>query len=232
MFQYTFYYNAFLMGSLSILFHHILKKVGAETQLFEKFSVNMMRSLICGTIAHEAYKKYNYIWLDKCLDNYKIVNSFEDYHSMFLSYFVFDTIILWYQVYVKIEKKIRLDLLLHHFLAITALIIIDNKKMYGMSLMIGLSEGMSLVSGPKLLSMHYGYKYLTNAFIIYRLLYLIFVRILFIWPSLIYFYYTITSKCDKYKGDNNMFLVIGLVMTIFHAEINWLHSGRKELARI
>jgi len=232
MFLYTFYYNAFLMGSLTIMFHHFLKKMGAETQLFEKFSVNMMRSLICGTIAHEAYKKYHYIWLDKCLDNNKIVNNFKEYHSMFLSYFIFDTIILWYQVYLKIEKKIRLDLLFHHLLAITALIIIDNKKIYGISLMIGLSEGMSLVSGPKLLSMHYGYKSLTNIFITFRLLYLIFVRILFIWPSLIYFYHTITIKCDKYKDDRNILLVIFLVLVIFHAEINWLHSGRKELARI
>jgi hypothetical protein len=151
---------------------------------------------------------------------------------MFLTYFIFDTVLLWYQVYLKIEKKIRMDLLLHHLLAITALIIIENKGLYSISLMIGLSEGMSLVTGPKLISMHLGYKKITNAFIIFRLLYLIFIRMLFIWPSLIYFYHKVTTSCDKFKNDRNMFLVISLVLIILHAEINWLHSGRKELARI
>jgi hypothetical protein len=104
--------------------------------------------------------------------------------------------------------------------------------MYSISLLIGLSEGMSLVTGPKLLSMHFGNKYLTNIFIIYRLFYLIFIRMLFIWPSLIYFYNNITLNCEKYKNDRNIYLVISLVGLIFHAEISWLHNGRKELARI
>jgi len=229
---YTFYYNAFLMGSMTLLFHHILRKFNVETQLFEKFSVNMMRSLVCGTIAHEAYINYKYIWLDKCLDNQIISYKFEQYHNMFLSYFVFDTILLWYQVYLRIEKSIRLDLLFHHILAITALIIIENKKMYSISLLIGLSEGLSLVSGPKLLSMHFGNKYLTNIFIIYRLLYLIFVRMLFIWPSLIYFYNYITLYCDKHKNDRNLPLLLFLIGLIIHAEVMWFHNGRKELTRI
>ena len=160
MFFSIFYSNIFVMGSLTLLFHHYFKKINIETQLFEKFSVNMMRSIICGTIAHEAYQKYHYIWLDKCLDNENIINKFKNFHYMFLSYFIFDTVLLWYQVYLKIEKKVRLDLLLHHLLAISALLIIEDKKIYGISLMIGLSEGMSLVSGPKLLSVHYGNKYL------------------------------------------------------------------------
>lgn len=232
MILYVFYYNIFLMGSVTVLFHHILKKCNVETQLYEKFSINMMRSLICGSIAHEAYQKYNYIWLDKCLNNPVIYHKFENYHSMFLAYFVFDTILLFYQVYIRIEKTIRLDLLFHHLLAISALLIIEENKMYGISLMIGLSEGMSLVTGPKLLTMYYGNKYLTNICIVYRLLYLIFIRMLFIWPSLIYFYHITTNQCDNYKENRNILLVIGLVMTIIHAEINWFHSGRKELARI
>ena len=221
-----------LMGSITILFHNILNYFNIEQQLFGKYSINMMRSLICGSIAYEAYNNYNNILSDKCLDNIIIYEKFKDYHEMFLSYFIFDTMILFYQVYLRIEKHIRIDLLLHHLLAITALLIINEKKMYGITLMIGLSEGMTLVSGPKLLSMYYGNKYLTNAFIIYRLLYLIFIRMLFIWPSIIYMYYRMVNNCDKYKNDNNMFLVIFLVMIIFHAEINWIHSGRKELARI
>jgi len=232
MLYYTFYYNAFLMGSMTLLFHHILKKCNVENQLFEKFSINLMRSLVCGTVAHEAYINYKYIWLDKCLDNQVITHKFEQYHNMFLSYFVFDTVLLWYQVYLKIEKSIRIDLLFHHILAITALIIIENKKMYSITLLIGLSEGLSLVTGPKLLSMHFGNKYLTNIFIIYRLLYLIFVRMLFIWPSLIYFYNYITLYCEKYKSERNLPLVLFLVGLIIHAEIMWLHNGRNELTRI
>ena len=229
---YTFYYNVFLMGGMIILFHYVLKKYNVEVQLFEKFSINMMRSLICGTIAHEAYNKSKYLWLDKCHDNQIIVHKFQDFHYMFLSYFVFDTVLLWYQVYLKIEKKVRLDLLFHHILAITALLFIEQQKMYGLSLMIGLSEGMSIVTGPKLLSMHYGYKKITNGFIIFRLLYLIFIRILFIWPSLLFYYNNITINCEKYIVHRNMYLVIFMVLIIFHAEINWLHSGRKELTRI
>lgn len=232
MFITSFCINSILMGSLTLLFHNILKKVNIENTLFEKFSINMMRSLICGTIVREAYLKYHYIWLDKCLDNVKIVNKFKDFHYMFLSYFIFDTVLLWYQVYLKIEKKIRFDLLLHHLLAISALMIIENKGLYSISLMIGLTEGMSIVTGPKLISMHLGNKYLTNFFIIYRLLYLIFVRMLFVWPSLIYFYHIITTNCDKYKSDRNIPMVIILILIIFHAEINWLHSGRKELSRL
>jgi hypothetical protein len=220
------------MGLLTFSFHHIFKLINIETQMYEKFSINMMRSLICGTIANEAYKNYSYIWIDKCLDNEIILNNFKEYHYMFLSYFIFDTILLWYQVYLKIEKNVRMDLLFHHLLAISALIIIENYRLYSITLMIGLSEGMSLVSGPKLLSMHYGNKYLTNIFIIYRLLYLIFVRMFFIWPSLLYFYNNVTLNCDKYKNDRNILLVVFFIITIIHAEINWLHSGRKELTRI
>ena len=229
---YIFYSNVFIMGFLTFSFHHIFKIINIEKQMYEKFSINMMRSLICGTIAHEAYKNYPYIWIDKCLENEIILNNFKEYHYMFLSYFIVDTILLWYQVYLKIEKNIRIDLLFHHFLAISALIIIENYGLYSISLMIGLSEGMSLVTGPKLLSMHFGNKYLTNIFIVYRLLYLIFIRMLFIWPSLIYFYNYVTLNCDKYKNDRNIFLVIFFIITIIHAEINWLHSGRKELTRI
>jgi hypothetical protein len=229
---YIFYSNIFIMGFLTFSFHYILKIINIEKEMYGKFSINMMRSLICGTIAHEAYKNYKYIWLDKCLDNEIILNKFKEYHYMFLSYFIFDTILLVYQVYLKIEKNIRLDLLLHHILAISALIIIENYGLFNISLMIGISEGMSLVTGPKLLSMHIGNKFLTNIFIVYRLLYLIFIRMLFLWPSLIYFYNYVTLNCDKYKNDRNIFLVIFFIMIIIHAEINWLHSGRKELSRI
>ena len=220
------------MGISTIFFHHIFKKFDIEKQLFEKYSINMMRSIICGIISHEAYLEYNNIWDDKCLNNIDTYNKFKNYHNMFLSYFIYDTLLLCYQVYLKIEKQVRLDLLFHHLLAITALLFIEHQKMYSLSIIIGLSEGMSIVTGPKLLSMNYGYKKITNGFIIFRLLYLIFVRILFVWPSLLIYYNNVTINCEKYKTFRNMYLVIFMVLIIFHAEINWLHSGRKELVRI
>lgn len=232
MFFYNALTNVFIMGGLCYVFHNILKKFDIEKNIFEKYSVNLMRSLICATISHEAYLNYNYVWLDKCLDNQKILNKFVNFHNMFLIYFIFDTVVLYYQIYKGIEKKIRIDLLFHHLLALVALTVIDYNKMYGITIMIGLSEGMSLASGPKLLSMYLGNKNFVNFCIAYRLIYLIFVRMLFIWPSLLYFYYKITNDCEKYKEQKNIFLVLSLIITIIHAEIKWLHSGRKELARI
>jgi hypothetical protein len=98
--------------------------------------------------------------------------------------------------------------------------------------MIGLSEGMSLVTGPKLISMEYGSKIITNAFIIYRLFYLIFVRMLFLWPNLLYYYHIITSECEHFKKERNIYLVFFMIAIIIHAEISWINSGRDELARI
>ena len=225
------FYNFCILGSITLFFHYILKNFNIEKQPFEKYSVNMMRSLICGSIAQDAYYKYNYILNDKCLDNQINYNNLKDFNNIFLSYFIFDTMIIWYQVYSNIEKYVRIDLLLHHLLAIFVLLLIDDKKMYSITVIIALSEGMSIVSGPKLLSMYYNNKYITNIFIIYRLLYIIFIRIIFIWPSLLYSYYLITNNCEKYKDDKNMLLVIFLVIIIFHTDINWYYSGRKELAR-
>lgn len=232
MFGFTFYYNIFLMSGVITGFHHMLTGWGIQSHIYEKFGINMMRSLVCGTIAHEAYRNYQYIWLDKCLENDAIVLRLQEYQDMFMAYFVFDTVLLWYQVYTRIEKTMRIDLFLHHVLGITALMIIDYYRLYGVTLMIGLSEGMSFVTGPKLISMHYGNKRLTNAFIVFRLAYLVFVRMLFIWPTVIYFYNNVTTTCDRYKEGRNMPLVVFMVLLIFHAEIGWFYSGRKELARI
>jgi hypothetical protein len=73
-----FYINVFIMGSLTVFFHHIFKSINLEQRLFEKFSINMMRSLICGTIAHEAYQNYSLIWENKCLDNIVVLNNFKN----------------------------------------------------------------------------------------------------------------------------------------------------------
>ena len=57
-----------------------------------------------------------------------------------------------YQVYKKINNKIRFDLLFHHMLALFVLNLLEYNKMYNLALLIGLSEEMSFVSGFKLIS--------------------------------------------------------------------------------
>ena len=82
-----------------------------------------------------------------------------------MSYFVFDTAIMFFQTYLGIEKGIRIDLFIHHVIAITSLLFINFYNIYGLIPFIGLSEGMSIVSGPKLLMMNFGNKYMTNLFV-------------------------------------------------------------------
>lgn len=220
------------MGSCTVFFNYILKGLNIKEEIFGKYTVGLMRSISCFAISYSGYKNFFYISSDICLEKNETVTIFKEYHSMFLSYFIYDTMILFYQVYLNIEKKIRPDLLFHHLLAIFALTLIDNYKLYSLTTLIGITEGMSIVSGPKLLSMHYGNKYITNIFIIYRLIYLLCIRMLFIWPCLLYYYNSITSTCPAYKENRNMYLVSGLLFIIINTELIWFHSGRKELARI
>ena len=137
-----------------------------------------------------------------------------------------------YQVYKKINKNIRSDLLIHHILAIFVLHLIDSHKMYNLSLIIGLSEGMSIVSGLKLLTHKLGLKKYTNMFVSFRLFYLIGIRLLFLWPSLVLFYYDITNHCDKFKKNKNISLLILFLGIIILNEMKWIKSGFKELKRI
>ena len=195
----------------------------------------MARSLMCLYFSMNSYNNISYLWEDKCLLNNSFENKLIKYHNEFMGYFVFDTLLLLYQNYLKIEENIRLDLLLHHILAITALIFIENDKFYGISLLIGLSEGMSVVSGLKLLLQDkYGeiYRKSVKNLVKFRLGYIGIVRMLYLWPSIVYYYWNVTDECDRYKNKRNMFLIIGMIILIIHAEIKWIHSGRKELARI
>jgi hypothetical protein len=236
MFPFIFYSNVLFMGGTILLFHQVFKSMNIEKQIFEKYSVNMMRSLMCSMIANESFSHIGYLYSDRCLSSAMVKDKFIDIYYFFLSYFVFDTVILFYQVYLKIEKNIRLDLLLHHILAITAFLYINHYQQYGIVPFIGMSEAMSIVSGPKLLSVHYGNKYITNIFIFYRLCFLVYVRMLIIWPSLILYYmstyYCKNNDTNNYTKNYNIFLVVSMVAIIFHAEIRWLHSGRNELSRI
>ena len=79
------------------------------------------------------------------MDN-NLNNDLKIYHRNFLNYFIYIFVMI-YQVYKKINNKIRFDLLFHHLLGIFVLNLLDFNEMYNLTLLIGLSEGMSLVSG-------------------------------------------------------------------------------------
>lgn len=228
----NFYSHIFFMGSCTVLFNCILNYFNIKEEIFGKYTIGLTRSLLCSAISYSAYKKIFLISNDICLEKSDNLILYKEYNFMFLSYFVYDTIILFYQIYLNIEKKIRLDLLFHHLMGIFSLIMIDNYKLYNLSLFIGLSEGLSIVAGPKLLSVHFGNKYMKNIFVIYRLIYIFFIRFLLIWPSLLYNYHYITKNCDQYKENRNMYLVGGLLLMIINTEILWIFNGRKELENI
>ena len=86
-----------------------------------------MRSVICGSIALYSYQNYSKIFDDKCLENDKFKNQLVLFHDRFLHYFIYDLFVMMYQVYVKINKSIRIDLLMHHLLAIFILTYISNE---------------------------------------------------------------------------------------------------------
>ena len=191
-----------------------------------------MRSVICGSIALYSYQNYSKIFDDKCLENDKFKDQLVLFHDRFLHYFIYDLFVMMYQVYVKINKSIRIDLLMHHLLAIFILTYISRNEMYNITLLIGLSEGMSFVSGFKLLSNKLGLKKYSNICIRVRVGYLFFIRMLFLWPSLLYFYYQITNECEKFKKEKNIQLVCFFIGVIVMNEIKWIRSGLKELNRI
>ena len=91
---------------------------------------------------------------------------------------------------------------------------------------------MSLVSGFKLLSNKLNKIKIKKFFIYFRLSYLIIIRMVFLWPSLILFYIDITNNCHKFKKYKNTILVFSLLTIIFYNEIKWIQSGIKELKRI
>ena len=163
MFDLSFYINILYMFYICYIFNFIFIISNIEHVMFQKYSVNMMRSTVCFTLFYESLRHLFGIFRNICTNNTDIV--YKNYHDTFLSYFIFDTIILFYQKIKNIEKRIRIDLLLHHVFAVSILLLISKYRIYPISMMIGLSEGMSIVSGPKLISMHLGYKRITNYFI-------------------------------------------------------------------
>ena len=225
-------FDFFVMHILSFIFFNILNYYNIEKIFLGNLSFNLTRSIICGSLAFYSYKNLNNVYLDKCLDDEKFNNNLKDYHRNFLNYFIYDIFVMIYQVYKNINKKIRYDLLFHHLLAIFVLNILNFNKMYNLTLLIGISEGMSFVSGIKLICNELNKIKIKKIFIYFRLVYLILIRIIFLWPSLILFYIDITNNCEKFKNYQNISLVFGLLSIIIYNELGWIKSGVKELKRI
>lgn len=225
-------FDFIFMHGISYVLFRILNNYKIEKYFLDNIGFNMTRSLICGSISYYSFKNYSRIFDDKCLNNKNLENELIHFHHLFLNYFIYDIYVMIYQVFKRINNKIRIDLLIHHLLSIFVLHLIDSHKMYNLSLIIGLSEGMSIVSGLKLLANKFGFKKHVNVFITFRLFYLIVVRLLFLWPSLILFYYDITNHCNNFKENKNISLLLFFLGIIILNEMKWIKSGIKELKRI
>ena len=228
----TIFYDFCIMHLLSFLFYELLTYYNIENIFLGNLSFNLTRSVICGSLAYTSYHNLKKIYDDKCLLDENFNNQLIIYHNNFLNYFYYDIFVMAYQVYKNINKKIRYDLLFHHILAIFVLNLVDYNKMYNISLLIGLSEGMSFVSGFKLISHKLNEIKMKKVFIYLRLIYLICIRLFFLWPSLILFYNDITNECEKFNNNKNITLVLCLLSMIVYNEIKWIQSGLKEIKRI
>ena len=226
------FFDFLIMHSLSYLFYILLKKFNLENKFLGNLSFNLTRSVICGCLTYNSYKNFNIIYEDKCLENDKYFNQIKSYHRNFLNYFIYDIIVMIYQVYTNINKKIRMDLLFHHILGIFVLNSLEFNKMYNLSLMIGLSEGMSIVSGIKLICNEMNYIKMKKNLIYFRLGYLIFIRMIYLWPTIFFYYNDVTNNCKNYTEYKNTFMVLNMILIIMYNEINWINNGIKELKRI
>ncbi len=239
MFPSSFYWTMLEMGVYTLGFHYVLnhwvfpkkEEEKEEKKILNRYSVNMMRSFMCLSFSLQGWKMLGDVWQDKCMEENLV--KWQDLHYPMFAYFVFDTVILGYQRYLKIEKKIRYDLLFHHLIALFVFIMIEYQKMYGMSVLISISEGMSVVSGMKMILMEKsGANGMVKGMAWYRMMYIFFVRMLYLWPMILYYYMDVTEKCAKYQEGRDMWMVGGLLMVIYHADILWLHNARREIKRI
>jgi hypothetical protein len=233
MFPSSFYWTMCGMGICTVGFHYLFKNVFQfEKELFEKYSVNMMRSVMCLYFSLQSVSMIQDVWSDIYLKDENRLIRYQEIHYPFLSYFVFDTVLMLYQRYLQIEKKIRYDLVLHHGLAMTALLLIEKYNLYGLSVMMMMSEGMSVVSGVKLICMDFGYHEWIKPIVKYRYWYILVGRMMILWPMMLYYYYEVTNGCEKYKENRNMLLMVSLLTMIYHADIRWMYNAKRELQRI
>lgn len=238
MFPSSFYWTMLEMGVYTLGFHYVLNewifpKKEEEKRMMNRYSVHLMRSLMCLSFSVQGWNMIGDVQQDLCIRQEENLVKWKGLHYSLFGYFVFDTVILGYQRYLKIEKKIRYDLLFHHLLAIFAFVMIEYEKMYGMSVLISLSEGMSVVSGMKLVLMDKSHSQeMVKGMVWYRMLYILFVRMIYLWPSIFFYYHQVTNDCDQYKEGRNMWLIGGLLLIIYHADVLWLHNARREIKRI
>ena len=234
MYPLFFYTNVSSLALLTILFHYPLQYLQLERVYFERYSVNLMRSVACFMIFSEACQ---IIFKDDFQYTPHIMKSDHYYlFYFFLAYIYYDTVILIYQHYLGIEKKIRYDLLLHHILAIFACVFIENQELYALMPYICLSEGISIVSGVKLLANLFQQHVIVKYCIQYRLLFLVYGRMMLLWPYILYLFY---SHIDDSSGtvesqhnyENFGYMVMCIAM-IYSAEYLWYLRGKSELKSI
>ncbi len=235
MYPFAFYMNVFSFAILTMLFHYPLQYIHLEKRYFERYSVNLMRSVACYLICEQSYGILAKKGLFRSYCTHSSEDPEEDLFYLFLAYIYYDTVVLIYQHYLGVEKKLRYDLLLHHLIALFSLTFIQNEGLYQFLPLICASEGISIVSGLKLLFQALNQKLYTRYCIQYRLFYLIYVRALFLWPFLLYSFFSAIDEesCPNpaISEENFIYMLMGVGM-IYSAEYLWWVRGTSELKAI
>ncbi len=230
MYPFDFYINISSLLFLTLLFHYPLQYIHLEQKYFERYSVNLMRSVACYMIFSQSCESLFYHGISMDCTQYH--SDQRDLFYFFLAYIYYDTVLLIYQHYLGLEKKLRYDLLLHHVLAIFASTFIENYRLYQIVPYICLSEGISIVSGFKLLANIFQHKQLTKYCIQYRLFYLLYFRMPLLWPYILYTFYSQMDQntCDSgiYNYENLGYFIM-CIMMIYSAEYLWYIRGKNEL---
>lgn len=248
MYPFQFYTNITSLLFLTTLFHYPLQYINLENKYFERYSVNLMRSVSCFMIFTEAIDiLLNHGFQNHCSSI--LLQENIDLFYFFLAYIYYDTVLLMYQHYLGLEKKLRYDLLLHHLLALFSLTFIQNYELYSFVPYICLSEGISIVSGIKLLANIFKNNKIAKYCILYRIYFLTYFRMPLLWPFIIYTFYNNidNTQCYYVQEDNNSCLhkenicnkkifnyenlsyVLGVVFMIYSAEYLWYIRGKNEL---
>ena len=231
MYPFQFYTNISSLLFLSILFHYPLQYINLENKYFERYSVNLMRSVSCFMIFTEAVDiLLTHGFQDHCSST--LLQQNVDLFYFFLAYIYYDTVLLMYQHYLGLEKKLRYDLLLHHLLALFSLTFIQNYELYSFVPYICLSEGISIVSGVKLLANIFKNNKIAKYCIYYRLYFLIYFRMSLLWPFIAYQFYNQieNSECNQEIFNyENLSYVLGAIFMIYSAEYLWYIRGKSEL---
>jgi hypothetical protein len=231
MYPFQFYTNICSLLFLTTLFHYPLQYINLENKYFERYSVNLMRSVSCFMIFTESLD----ILITHGFQNHCTSLQLQeniDLFYFFLAYIYYDIVLLMYQHYLGLEKKLRYDLLLHHLLALFSLTFIQNYELYSFVPYICLSEGISIVSGVKLLANIFKHNVIAKYCINYRLYFLTYFRMALLWPFIAYQFYNQieNSTCNQEIFNyENLGYVMMAIMMIYSAEYLWYMRGSSEL---